>query len=308
MDKNIKSKRSFSLKRFFQVLRNKFVRNRPASEVIVHCIMFVFFALLAFSYVYMIGWCFVAGLRTHQEVVLHPFDGIQWHNLHWSNYAEVLTRLKINNTGFFGMIANSLFFSFLGPFLNIMTTIMFAYATTKYRFPGSKAVYYIIFITMILPIYGTGGSIYKLFYNLKLINSRLFIVTTLSATGMNYMYFNAFFRGLSNTYSEAAQIDGANPWQIFFRVVFPQTFALFGALFIMSWIADWNGYQGYLIYLPRIPVLSVGIYQFNINMKYEVSMHILFAACFYSMLPPLILFISCNKIILNNVSLGGIKE
>lgn len=107
---------------------------------------------------------------------------------------------------------------------------------------------------------------------------------------------------MSDSYAEAAKIDGANQWQTFFRVVFPQTMSLFGALFLMAWIADWNGYGGYLLYLPKIPVLSVGIYLFNINMKYEVSMHILFAACFYSVIPPLVLFIACNKILLNNVS------
>lgn len=177
---------------FFRKVKRKLFKNMSKSEIVVHAVMFVLFALLAFSYLFVIGWCFVAGLRTHSEVTLHPFDSFDWGNLHWKNYIEVFNRLEVNGTNFFGMVMNSIYFSLLGPFLNIMTTLMFAYATTKYRFPGSKAIFYVLLITMVLPIYGTGGSMYKLFFNLGLINSRLFIITALSGTGINYMYFNAF--------------------------------------------------------------------------------------------------------------------
>lgn len=288
-------------------LKQKIFKNMSVSESIVHSVVFVLFLMLAVSYLFIIAWCFIAGARTHNEVTLKPFE-IDWGALNFGNYLEVFSKLKVNKTDFFGMVLNSMYFSILAPFLNLMIATMFAYATTKYRFPGSKAIYYVVLLMMVIPIYGTGGATYKLFYDLKLINSRMFIVTALSGTGMNYMYFNSFFRGLSDSYLEAAKIDGANDWQIFFKVVFPQTIGLFGSLFLISWIADWNGYGGYLLYLPKIPVLSVGIYLFNIDMKYNVRMDILFAACFISVIPPLILFISCNNILLSNISLGGIKE
>ncbi|MBQ8291847.1 MAG: carbohydrate ABC transporter permease [Clostridia bacterium] len=288
-------------------LIRRIMNGRSISETVVHAIVFMLFLALSISYLFILVWCFIAGLRTHTEVTLKPFD-IDWSKLYFKNYIEVFSRLRVNQTDFFGMVANSLYFSICGQFLNIFTAVSFAYVTTKYRFPGSKAVYFVVFAMMIIPIYGTGGSIYKLMYDMGITNNYTFIITACSGAGMNYMYFHSFFRGLSNSYSEAAKIDGANDWQIYFQVVLPQTVALAGSLFLMAWISDWNGYGGYLIYLPRIPVLSVGIYLFNVNMKYEVSMHILFAACFISVIPPLALFVSFSNIILNNVSLGGIKE
>ena len=73
------------------------------------------------------------------------------------------------------------------------------------------------------------------------------------------MYFYAFYRGLSKSYVEAAEIAGANKWQIYFKIMFPQAAAMFGSLFLMLWIADWNNYSTALIYLSKLPTLAVFI-------------------------------------------------
>ena len=121
------------------------------------------------------------------------------------------------------------------------------------------------------------------------------------------MYFHAFYSNLSWSYAEAAEIDGANEWQIYFRVMLPQAIPMFGSLFLMLWIVDWNNYGTALVYLYEMPTLAVGIYQFRIDTVYESYTQILFAACILSVLPPLILFILCNKALMSNVSIGGIK-
>ena len=159
-----------------------------------------------------------------------------------------------------------------------------------------------------LPIFGSGSATYKLLYNLGFLNSRLMILTSLGGFSMNFLYMYAFFRGVSDTYAEAAEIDGANDWQIFFKVMLPQSMAMAGSLFIILWMAEWNSYGTALIYLNKMPTLAVGIYLFQTHMMYKSSMNILYAACFISLLPPLLIFITCNGMLMSNVSLGGIKE
>ena len=122
------------------------------------------------------------------------------------------------------------------------------------------------------------------------------------------MYFYAFYRGLSKSYAEAAEIDGANKWQIYFKIMLPQAFAMFGSLFLMLWIADWNNYSTALIYLSKLPTLAVGIYKFQLQMTYSSRMDILYAACTISLLPPLIIFVFFNNALMSNASVGGIKE
>ena len=102
-------------------------------------------------------------------------------------------------------------------------------------------------------------------------------------------------------------IDGANDFQIYFRVMFPQALPIFSALYLTGWIGVWNSYDSALIYLPNLPTLPVGIYQFNTEMIYRARLDILFAACVIISIPAIILFIAFNKLITSNVSLGGIK-
>ena len=113
---------------------------------------------------------------------------------------------------------------------------------------------------------------------------------------------------ISPAYSEAAYIDGANDWQVFFRVMLPQSMTMLGALFLLSWMGAWNSYDAQLLYLPELPTLSVGIYLFDFDMKYYVRRDLLFAACMVSSIPTLIVFICFNNIMMSNISLGGIKE
>ena len=280
---------------------------RAKSELATHAVVFIIFAALAFSYLFILIWCFAAGMRTHADVVLRPFD-IDWGALRLRNYLEVFSMLEVGQAGFGRMLFNSLYFSLLGPFLNIMVTMMLAYVTTKYKFFGSKAYFYVVLITMMLPIFGNGGAAYRLMTRLRFINSYALVLTSLSGMGLGYMYFNAFFRTVSATYAEAAEIAGANDWQIFFRVILAQTIPLAGSMYLLAWIGDWNNFAGYLIYLPKIPTLSVGIYLFNSQMTYYARMDILFGASFISVIPPLILFVCFNNVLLSNLSLGGIKE
>ena len=275
----------------FKIQRHKLIKKTPA-EQIVRAIVFVIFCAVAFSYLYLVFWCFYSGLRDYNAIAKSPF-GLS--AVHFEHYYEVFTTLNANDSSFLEMIFNSMYFSFLGPLLCIFVTSQLAYVTSKYKFFGAGSVYFIVLVVITLPIYGTQSAMYKLLYELNFLNSRLMILTSLNGFSIYYMYFYAFFKNMSWSYAEAAQIDGANDWQIYYKVMFPQTLTMFGALFLMLWITDWNSYATALIYLPEMPTLAVGIYQFGVDMMYSGRSDLLYAACGISMLPPLILFILCNN-------------
>lgn len=278
---------------------------RSVGERIVHTIALIVFAAVAFSYLYLVFWCIHSGMRTNSAIANKPF-GFGGYSL--KNYIDVFTMIETGGTSFFGMIFNSVYFSFLGPFLTIFVTAQLAYVTSKYKFFGAGGVYYIVLVVITLPVYGTQSAMYKLLFRLGFLNSRLMILTSLNGFSIYYMYFYGFFKSMSWTYSEAAQLDGANHWQIYFKIMFPQALPMFGALFMMLWIADWNSYATALVYLPEMPTLAVGIYLFEPWATAHNRSDLLYAACAISMLPPLVLFMFCNNTLMSNVSLGGIKE
>lgn len=280
-------------------------RHLTPSEIVFRVLAFLFYLAVSFSYVYLIVWCFYSGTRDHLEFAKDPFG---FSPIHLEHYVEVFEKIESNGTSFFGMILNSIYFSFFGPLLTIFVSCRLAYTTSKYKFFGAGLIYTVIIVVITLPIYGSQSSMYRLLYQLGWLNSRLMLLTSINGFSIWYLYFYGFFKSVSWTYAEAAKIDGANPWQIYYRVMLPQAMPMFGSLFLMLWVADWNSYGTALIYLPKMPTLAVGIYQFQTLARYNNRMDLLYAACALSMLPPLILFIFCNKALMSNVSIGGIKE
>ena len=246
----------------------------------------------------------MSGMKSPDEIILYPFALPEtWR---FSNFQKMMEMMRIADTGFWGMLFNSIYFSVLGAFFSASCTAMLAYVTCKYKFPGSGAYFIASLVTMILPIYGTGGSMYLLLDKLNLLNSRLMILTSFTGIGVYYMYFYSFFQSVSNTYSEAARIDGAGDYTIFFRIILPQAMPMFGAVFLMIWMAEWNNYSSAILYLNELPTLSAGIYLFKTESGGDFD--ILYTAYFITCIPPLIIFAFFNNVLMNNVSLGGIKE
>lgn len=156
----------------------KFVRRhsqkRSAAERVIYFFVFILFAAIAATYLYCMIWCFLQGLKTHNDAVMYPFALPETWN--FGNYAEVFSLMNVNGVSFFGMLMNSLYFSVLGGLGTVMGSTMLAYVTTKYRFPGSGLFFVASLVMIILPIYGSGGSAYLLYDALGFINSPLMLI------------------------------------------------------------------------------------------------------------------------------------
>lgn len=290
--------------KFGKKLFKNFSRKSPA-EIVLHCFVSLIFAMVAASYVYLVVWAIIAALKSHTDIVMNPFGlPTEWH---WENFIDVFSLLEVNGNTFMDMLFNSCYFSIVSILLQQFVTVTFAYACTKYKFPGSELPYLIILVMMTLPIYGAGGASYKLVRDLGLVDSYWNVIGSAAGMSINFLYYRAYFKNLSWTYAEAAQIDGAGHFQIYFKVMFPMAKPIFGALYLTNWITSWNNYESAMLYLPNLPTLPVGIYQFNQEMIYRARLDILFAACVLVSIPALVLFIAFNKVITTNVSLGGIK-
>ena len=285
--------------------RFKCFKRKSAGEIALHILVSAIFMMVAVSYLYILVFAFVSGLKTNKEIALAPFALPEVWN--WRNYIDVFSLLEVNKNNFFDMLFNSVWFSVVGVLIQQFVSVSLAYCCTKHKFPGSNVVYPIILVMITLPIYGNSGAVYKLYHDIGILNSYTQVMTYAGGFNIFFLYYVAFFKNLSWTYAEAAMMDGANAFDIYYRVMLPQAKPMMGALFLTSWIQNWNSYENALIYLSALPTLPVGIYQFSQEMIYRARMDILFAACVLISIPALILFIAFNKLITTNVSVGGIK-
>lgn len=300
---NVFEKAKSGISRYKLFHRNKI--KQQLSWRITNVIVCVFFSIFAAFYIYLLLWLFMTGFKTHREINLHPFS---WPTVwRWNHWGEMVDKFTYNGTGFWGMLWNSTWVSVGGSFIMMMTSAVTSYIATRYKFPGSKFIAPFIMFTLIFPIYGGTGANYRLMYMFGLHDGPLYLLFFVGWGGWNWFYFQSFWLNLSGAYAEAAKIDGANDWTIFYKVVFPQAMGIFLALFISTWINQWQDYGAALLYLKKTPTLSLGIYYFNDEMKFRARMDILFCACFISTLPVFVIYTIFNGFLFKNVSIGGIK-
>ena len=285
-------------------LKNPY-KGKTRGEIVVYTVASVIMGLFAFSYVLAFGWAVLAGANSHQGIVLKPFE---WPEVwHWENYIDVMDLLEVRGVDFWGMIVNTMILVIVMPVLGIAGTMVIAYACGKYNFPGKNFLLAVNIVIMTLPIFGTTGATYRLYSDLGMIDSWTLVFAGIGNFGGNFLYFLSCFKGISNTYGEAARIDGAGHMKIMLKINFPMAAGTTSALWILALIARWNDSGTSLLFWPNMPTLATGIYLFNLEMVYRVRMDILMAATVISAIPPMIVFAIAHKKILSNVTFGGIK-
>ena len=264
----------------------------------------VIFSMYAFSLIFSLLWAFTNSLKTRMEylgsVVALP--------KHWlfSNYIEAFNVLSASNKNAFVLLFNSIWLSVLGPTISIATAAMASYVMSKYKFPGRDIIWGIMITVMIIPIYGSTASTFKMYQTLHLYNSPLILITKIASIGGNMMMIAAF-DGVSKTYMEAAFLEGAGHFRIFVKIMLPQVSGLLAALWIMGFIGEWNNYMGPIMFLPDFPTLSSGLYIYQMEQGRHLNTPILFAGTFICILPVITLFAVFSDKFLNLSYGSGIK-
>lgn len=293
------------MNRIISVPKKNKIKRRAKSERVVFTIEFIILTLFALTYVFSFIWGFISGFKTHDDLILNPWSMPEtWHP---ENYIDVFSLLEVNGVNMLGMIGNSLWLVFGRSILSVLGPFLMAYAVTKFVFPGRNFLIGLNIILMTLPIIGAMPSTYRLYSQLGFINSPKILIASFGGFGATNLYFCSFLRGVSKTYSEAAEIDGANNYVILFKIIMPLCKGIIIALFITTAVGVWNDYGTALVYMPKLPTLATGIYLFSTEMTYRARMDILYAATMLSAIPPLVLYLLAHKTILTNISLGGIK-
>lgn len=226
----------------------------------------------------------------------------------FSNYADVFPHIVYSGVNFIGMLGHSLYFIVVGSGMELFYTACVSYVLSKYEFRGKNVIYAVAIFAMTLPIIGNSAAGVKLRAELGLYNNLLapFFTAGAGAFGFNFLMLYAFFKNVSRGYMEAAAIDGAGHFKIFFRVMLPQAAPMLATLFILSAIAGWNDYTTPMLYFPDYPNVAMGLYAVS-NELTRGDMPTYYAALIITTLPVLALFAAFSGSIMKNYSMGGLK-
>ena len=208
------------------------------------------------------------------------------------------------------MIIFSLIYCGGGCIVATLVPCLVAYLVTKFKYKFSKVIYGTALLIMVLPIVGSEPARLALLRDLRIYDTFIgeFLMKS-SFLGMYFFVFTAFFEGLSDTYSEAAEIDGASQFKIMTNIIFPIASKTIATVMLVIFITFWDDYQSPLLYLPTKPTLAYAVYEIvNGNAKLGIQTSGKIAGCMLLALPILILFICLKDKLMGNVTMGGIKE
>ncbi len=269
----------------------------------------VVFAIYTVALIFVFGWIFLNSFKSRTEYLSNMWSLPK--SLNFKNYIEVWG-IKVNGTQTIAnMFGNSLLICVLMPTVSCLVTSSVAYTLAKFRFKGKSWVYFVHILPMMFCLAGTQGSTYRLIdegFNL-IDNVWGLVLMGCGAGGMNFLILYGTYKNISDTYIEAASLDGAGDFRIYFQIMMPQAMGIIGTLWMFGFINTWNDYATILLFMPSELTIAVGLekirYKFTETTRTNYPMY--YAALVLSLLPIIVLFMCFQEQIMKLSLGGGIK-
>lgn len=184
------------------------------------------------------------------------------------------------------------------------------YAFARLKFFGKKVFFALMMMTMMLPMHASLIPRYIMFNKLGWINTYLpLTIPSLFAVGTFFCFlFTQFMRGIPKELDQAATVDGCGPVGIYFRIIVPLSVPAFLTTAIFSFIWTYDDFFSQLIYLnnPKFYTIALALRQYTD--AFELSAFgVLFAMSAVSLVPIFILFIFCQKYLIEGITTSGLK-
>ena len=274
-------------------------------------VMFSILLLYCIILFTMVAWAVISAVKHPWDFDDHPISlPEKW--LIAENLQYVFEHFTYNIGGvkadIFQMFLNALLYAGGCATANVLCMSMMAYVTSQFKdFKMSKVIYAIVLFTMVFPIIGSAPSEMQIVTALGFKNQIWAMwILRFNFLGLYFLIFHAAFSAVPRSYSEAAKIDGANNYQIMFRIYYPLILPIMSTVWLLTFVGLWNEYQVPLLYIPEKPTISYGLYRFYSNMTHDTPYKL--AACLVVLVPILVIFIVFKNKLMGKLSLeGGVK-
>src|SRR5215211_454540 len=212
---------------------------------------------------------------------------------------------------FWLFLRNSIIYATLTTAGQVFFSALAAYAFARLRWPGRDKVFFIFLTALMIPPIFVALPNFILIKNLGLLNTFPgLILPYFFMTPFAIFFLRQFFLGISKEIEEAAKLDGAGHWLIFFRIILPMSWAPIITLFILTFITQWNEYFWPLLVgsndKTRVLTVALGVFRSQ-TPQGSPDWAGLMAAVLVAALPILILFFAFAKKIVNSIGFSGMK-
>lgn len=272
------------------------VEKRGSGLWMTHVFMIIGVLVIFFP----IWLAFVASTVTQAEIVSPPMP-----LLPGSHFIENYSRALLSgiNVPVYTMLLNSLIMALGIALGKIAISLLSAFALVYFKFPGRSIFFWMIFITLMLPVEVRIVPTYEVVAGFGLLNSYSGLIFPLIASATATFLFRQFFMTVPDELAEAARVDGASPMRFFMDILLPMSINNIAALFVILFIYGWNQYLWPLLITtdPEMNTIVMGIKQMFPSGDDTADWPVIMATSILAMIPPVIVVISMQKLFINGL-------
>ena len=270
------------------------VENRPGLTILSHVVLILGVLLVAFP-VYV---TFIASTHTLERILQVPMPLLPGDQL-LENYRQVLTAGTTTGSraAVGSMLINSTVMALVIPIGKILISIISAFAIVYFRFPLRMFFFWMIFVTLMLPVEVRIIPTFKVIADLGMLNSYAGLTIPLIASATATFLFRQFFMTVPDELAEAARVDGASPMRFFWDVLLPLSKTTMAALFVIQFIYGWNQYLWPLLITTDESMYTtvIGIKRMIVGSDAANEWNLIMATAILAMLPPALVVLLMQK-------------
>jgi ABC-type glycerol-3-phosphate transport system permease component len=252
-------------------------------------------------------WTVASSLKSAQEIYTFPPAWLPA-TPKWANYALVFELAPFGR-----FILNTIYITAVSLVGQVFSASVVAFGFTRFRFPGRDALFLVLLSTMMIPWQVTIVPLFLVFRFLKWIDTfKPLIVPSFFGGGAFFIFLlRQFFMTIPRDFDEAARIDGATSFRIFWNLIMPLSRPAIATVMIFSFLGNWNQFMEPLIFInnPRKYPIAIGLRYFNASpfSGDQPREAVLMAASVITAAPCLALFFMAQQYFVKGIVMSGIK-
>ncbi len=220
----------------------------------------------------------------------------------WNNYTEPLQRFN-----FLTYLRNSLWVTVVATALTLLINSMAAFALSKYEFKGKNTTFVVIISTLLIPVSVILVPVFLVITSLNMNNTLWGVIIPGAATPTGVFLLRQYMLTIPDELMEAARIDGAGEWRIYWQIVLPLARPALAVLTIFSVMWRWNDFLWPLIVLSRSELFTLQVGLNSFQGELNVQWHYILAMTVLTLLPISLVFAFLQRFITSGIAATGLK-
>jgi len=261
---------------------------------LAHAMLILGVVIVAFP----IYYTFVASTHSLQTILRPPLPLLPGPEF-WTNYSQALWggSTRMGGVGVGTLLVNTTVMALGIAIGKIIISILSAYAIVFFRFPFRMTFFWIIFITLMLPVEVRILPTYKVMVDLGLIDTYAGLIVPLIASATATLLFRQFFMTIPGELVEAARVDGAGPWRFFFDILLPLSRTNIAALFVILFIYGWTQYLWPLLVTNSndMNTIVIALRKMISFADADTQWHLVMVTSILAIIPPILVVVAMQR-------------